>query len=1734
MANQPAVTITAAVNAETTNLRKQTTQAVATGIQDGVRQGFSGSNLKNLNGQFRGLTDSVKGFDRELDRANRRVLSFGAAATIVYGTVRAFRELVSAGIEVEKSLAQINSIFKLNARELDTFGKTIFNVARETSQSFSQVASAAAEFSRQGLGVAETAKRTRDAMVLVRLTGLDTRKAVEGLTAAMETFKSTGIDTTQILNKLVAADDAFAVSAGGLIEAFTRVGSVITDAGANIDEFIGLVTAARQITGRSEAVIGNALKTIFTRLERSSTIDQLEELGIAVRDASGRAKDAYSIFNELGRSYSTLSREQQQFVSELSAGVFQINQFKALAADLGKANGLSAQATKTAAEATNNALLRNEALNNTLASSIQNLKTSATEASKVIGELTLRPFIDNILSGGNILSNLFRNISSTGDSKAGEDFGAYIGESILKGLGNVLTGPGLIVITKAITGSLFRTASDALTDFRQATKLLDPTKIGRAIGIGGGREQEVTQLTTVNNLLAAGTRAEQQRFSAAKTVADQEAIILGILERQIVAQQQLASKQAVGGGLRGGAAGRFPRAAEGYVPIAEESAAIRAGVGGAPSSARAVFLPSFNRGGGQRGIVANTSEWVVPNAAGGLPGIFNRDMIRKHGLPPGSVPIAAGGYTTKGDIPTAAIGYGPEDLRLQAGSVGKFGGGFYLSNTQLQTLNDLFTNLRGAASQLKGSDFGAQIVDFAKTLDKVSEKRVLADLARSMDTLYYRSKIIQTSGATSSGNALAQQTISPGGDLTKSRNYYSANRIDIANGIIDPKTGLPTEAEERRIQRDLARDRQRYNVRRELNEQAAIEQSAARRQRIANGVQFATIGASFGSAFLPEAKGGTTQGQIVGALGGFGQGSAIGAGIGSLFGPVGTIAGALIGGLSAAVYGFLDKSTKSFEELAKEITDSNKAAADQIEAASKVFQLDDAETEYRAAGASPRALANLARERDSYIGKIRNAEVQKILSNRQGNPNARLEALSILNEEGNTIGRGNSLLGSIGLITKGSGALTPQELEGASGGIAPQLTGLSDIQIKALRSLVQKNPLAAVQFLSRRGASPEIQKQITDLLAPTQSTTLPAGYVAAAGPGARPIALPGGSERVVSQANQDRAVAAITKAIDDIQASNARQTVQGPRNPAVSPQYALKLTNLLNRQATLGTISDEATLRINQGAQRVRLDRPELTGLERLSLEGRFSEENIRAQGRINQAQTLTRGKIDLSNAFFASKLTDTELFGQIRNASNIGDLQGLLRSLPTGTDQLKQAINALILQLELLDKTQGEEINVTRALVDIQKTTYQRNLSFQGAVKEDEGAVKRAMEAFTAAQDRKEDPAIIAQRASELMAATRQQAVRRDPSKRDAADVATLQDRLDLEISERQRRNKALISLGRSGSNLVSGDALSAALGDEASIRGQQGEARGSFVDSFHARFEGLKKDFYDLSVLGQQLGSSLENNLSNAFGDFVTGAQKGREAFRSFVIGVLGDSARAFANKAVQQLLGLAVTSFLGGTSVSVGPGGAPAGGNGSFGIPGFTGAAGGPVYRASGGGIPSMVMKGEFIYGPDAARRLGPATLNAINSGAYQKRAAGGSLVTGGSGYGDDVPLNLAAGSFVVRKAMVDRYGTSFLSKLASGGTPVSLVRGYSDGGATTTMTAVPLGGGAGSSAMSIQTNITVNDQRTSSSSSVQGNGSSADRQQAQQLAKQIDQAVMRVIQEQTRVGGMLRIQSLRGST
>ncbi len=610
--------------------------------------GRGGKSLKPLGEGLSAATVNANEFEKSMAAANARVIAFGASAGLIFQVQKALKETVRATIEVEKSLTDINVVLNTNAAGLQKFGDQLFKVAAQTGQSFKTIAVGATELARQGLGTEKTLKRLNDAMVLSRLTGMGAEEAVSSLTAAVNSFNKVGITSAQVVNKMAKVDQAFAVSSDDLAKAISRVGSSAVDAGVSMDELLAITTAVQQRTARGGAVIGNAFKTIFTRIGRTDVQKKLANIGVATRDMQGAMLPATKVLENLSEKFKDLSQNQQNQIAESVAGVFQVNVLRAALGDLSSKYGVYSRALRESASATDEAYKKNEQLNQTLSAMVNKTLANLTKAGAGIGGATLKPAIENVL---NLVNSA---IGSFGEGGRFEEFGKGIGKNILKGIGDFIAGPGLAIVTVGI--------AKLAVNFASFTKeaIAGMVQINKTASARRNMEAQVTaELQRQPGIIAQIERGEISAAAAARDMlasmraSNVEASKLAITSRAIS-----SSMIGIGGGFAGGRLRGMGRA-QGFVPNFANPNAERASAAMGGYKAGAIKTMSIP---GQGSVMYNSAETVKQFPGMQQPAIMppqrslaGANYKKSFGAAHGFDPYAAGGFVPNFNI-GAALG----------------------------------------------------------------------------------------------------------------------------------------------------------------------------------------------------------------------------------------------------------------------------------------------------------------------------------------------------------------------------------------------------------------------------------------------------------------------------------------------------------------------------------------------------------------------------------------------------------------------------------------------------------------------------------------------------------------------------------------------------------------------------------------------------------------------------------------------------------------------------------------------------------------------------------------------------------------------------------------------------------------------------------------------------------------------------------------------------------------------
>lgn len=178
----------------------------------------------------------------------------------------------------------------------------------------------------------------------------------------------------------------------------------------SLEETIGYTTAIGQITRESGSVIGNSLKSIYSRITSiQPAIDAMADIGINIKDSAGEMRGVGDILDDLGAKWNTLSAEQQQNLGLQIAGRFQLSRFLILMEQYDEA----LKATNTATHSAGSGYRENAEYLKSFEAQINMVKNAWTESVLAMRDSGLG---DAMILGLNVALKFFDAITAVIDT----------------------------------------------------------------------------------------------------------------------------------------------------------------------------------------------------------------------------------------------------------------------------------------------------------------------------------------------------------------------------------------------------------------------------------------------------------------------------------------------------------------------------------------------------------------------------------------------------------------------------------------------------------------------------------------------------------------------------------------------------------------------------------------------------------------------------------------------------------------------------------------------------------------------------------------------------------------------------------------------------------------------------------------------------------------------------------------------------------------------------------------------------------------------------------------------------------------------------------------------------------------------------------------------------------------------------------------------------------------------
>lgn len=288
---------------------------------------------------------TLKNTQTILDKMGETLINtvkWNISSSVINGFTSAIQSAYNYVKVLDASLTDIRVVTGDSREQMDKFAESANSAAAALGRQTKEYTNAYLTFAQQGLGASDREARTEATLKAANITGADVADMADDLTAVWNGFKIQAQDTEQAVSKLAAVADTSASDMSELATAMSKSASVANNMGVTIDQLAAQIATITQVTRQAPETTGNALKTIYARINdiKAGTDDaevslgnytgKMAKLGINVLDANDELRDTGDVMTEIGEKWGSMTREQQIYLAQTMAGQRQMNNLIAL------------------------------------------------------------------------------------------------------------------------------------------------------------------------------------------------------------------------------------------------------------------------------------------------------------------------------------------------------------------------------------------------------------------------------------------------------------------------------------------------------------------------------------------------------------------------------------------------------------------------------------------------------------------------------------------------------------------------------------------------------------------------------------------------------------------------------------------------------------------------------------------------------------------------------------------------------------------------------------------------------------------------------------------------------------------------------------------------------------------------------------------------------------------------------------------------------------------------------------------------------------------------------------------------------------------------------------------------------------------------------------------------------------------------------------------------------------
>ncbi len=267
-----------------------------------------------------------------------------AASTLIMGAIHNVQEAFDTILTLSKQFTNLQMEMTQSKLVFSEITQQAYEYAKAMGSTTSSVMEAIAVFGTYTSTMEEVFEKSKAAIILANITGQTVEQSSEQIMAVLSQFKLGAKDAMSVVDQAGAVARQLQVDYPVAVKEISlgirTVGSVAKEAGMELSQLSGIMGTLVENTRRTGTQVGNAMKTIITRLQRVSEESNPEEfrkvekalhaVGVEMKNSANDIRPVYEVLGELANKWKDLTDVQRASVAEQVAGVYRINYFLTL------------------------------------------------------------------------------------------------------------------------------------------------------------------------------------------------------------------------------------------------------------------------------------------------------------------------------------------------------------------------------------------------------------------------------------------------------------------------------------------------------------------------------------------------------------------------------------------------------------------------------------------------------------------------------------------------------------------------------------------------------------------------------------------------------------------------------------------------------------------------------------------------------------------------------------------------------------------------------------------------------------------------------------------------------------------------------------------------------------------------------------------------------------------------------------------------------------------------------------------------------------------------------------------------------------------------------------------------------------------------------------------------------------------------------------------------------------